>query len=92
MELGDLLLNIGQTWHPMAADLPHVTNLETGAPFNPFNRSPQVMFHWNVGKFTWTGGILYPMQYLPVGPATTTTPVWSTVADKYKPVSTYGTT
>ena len=68
LELGDLLLNVGQTWHPMAADLPHVTNLETGAPFNPFNRSPQVMFHWTVGKFTWTGGILYPMQYLPTGP------------------------
>ena len=62
--LGDLLVNVGQTWHPMAADMPHVTNLETGAPFNPFNRSPQVMFHWTVGKFTWTGGILYPMQYL----------------------------
>ena len=68
LELGDLVLNIGQTWHPMSADMPHVTNLETGAPFNPFNRSPQVMFHWTVRKFTWTGGILYPMQYLPTGP------------------------
>ena len=68
LELGDLLLHVGQTWHPMSADLPHVTNLETGAPFNPFNRSPQIMAHWKVGKFTWTGGILYPMQYLPVGP------------------------
>jgi hypothetical protein len=65
---GDLLVNVGQTWHPLAADLPHVTNLETGAPFNPFNRSPQIMAHWTVGKFTWTGGILYPMQYLPTGP------------------------
>ena len=69
LELGDLLVNVGQTWHPLAADLPHVTNLETGAPFNPFNRSPQIMAHWTVGKFTWTGGILYPMQYLPTGPA-----------------------
>ena len=68
LEVGDLLVNVGQTWHPMAADMPHMTNLETGAPFNPFNRSPQVMFHWTVGKFTWTGGILYPMQYLPTGP------------------------
>ena len=42
--------------------------METGAPFNPFNRSPQIMAHWMVGKFTWTGGILYPMQYLPTGP------------------------
>ena len=66
---GNLLVNVGQTWHPLAADLPHVTNLETGAPFNPFNRSPQVMAHWTVGKFTWTGGILFPMQYLPTGPA-----------------------
>ena len=24
--LGDLLVNIGQTWHPMAADFPHITN------------------------------------------------------------------
>ena len=66
--LGDLLVNVGQTWHPLAADLPHVTNLETGAPFNPFNRSPQIMAHWTVGKVTWTGGIVYPMQYLPTGP------------------------
>ena len=68
LELGDLIVNVGQTWHPMAADMPHMTNLETGAPFNPFNRSPQIMAHWTVGKFTWTGGILYPMQYLPTGP------------------------
>ena len=68
LEVGDLLVNVGQTWHPMAADMPHMTNLETGAPFNPFNRSPQIMAHWTVGKFTWTGGILYPMQYLPTGP------------------------
>ena len=68
LELGDLLVNVGQTWHPMGADMPHITNLETGAPFNPFNRSPQIMAHWTVGKFTWTGGIIYPMQFLPTGP------------------------
>ena len=61
-----LLLNIGQTWHPMAADMPHVTNLETGAPFNPFNRSPQIMAHYTVGGFTLTGGLLYLSQYLPM--------------------------
>ena len=84
LEMGDLLINVGQTWHPMAADLPHITNLETGAPFNPFNRSPQVMFHWTVGKFTWTGGILYPMQYLPVGPVYTTGPTWNVYTGKYE--------
>ena len=90
--LGDLLLNVGQTWHPMAADLPNVTNLETGAPFNPVNRSPQIMVHWTVGKFTWTGGILYPMQFLPVGPTSTTTPVWYGLSGEYLPVTTYGST
>ena len=92
LELGDLLVNIGQTWHPMAADFPHITNLETGAPFNPVNRSPQVMFHWTVGKFTWTGGILYPMQFLPVGPVYSTNPVWNEYTGQYEPKTTYSTT
>ena len=61
-----IVLNVGQTWHPMAADLPHMTNLESGAPFGPFNRSPQVMAHWTRGKFTLTGGLLYLSQYLPM--------------------------
>lgn len=64
-----LTVNIGQTWHPMAADMPHIVNLETGAPFNPFNRSPQVMANYSFGgKIDITGGFLYNMQYLPVGP------------------------
>lgn len=61
-----LTVNVGQTWHPMAADMPHITNLETGAPFNPFNRSPQVMAHYTTGAWTFTGGMLYLSQYLPV--------------------------
>ena len=92
LELGDLLVNIGQTWHPMAADLPHITNMENGAPFNPVNRSPQVMFHWTVGKFTWTGGILYPVQFLPVGPIYSTNPEWSDYNGQYEPKTTYSTT
>lgn len=64
-----LLVNVGQTWHPMAVDMPHILNLETGAPFNPFNRSPQIMAHYSMGsKITATGGIIFPMQFLPVGP------------------------
>ena len=90
LELGDLLVNVGQTWHPVAADMPHVTNLETGAPFNPFNRSPQVMFHWMVRRFTLTGGILYPMQYLPVAPTSTTEPLWNPFTNQYVPSTTLG--
>lgn len=63
-------LTIGQTWHPMAADMPHMNNLETGAPFNPFNRSPQLMVDVNLGSgFTFTASVLYLNHYLPTGPA-----------------------
>jgi len=62
-------LTIGQTWHPMAADMPHMTNLETGAPFNPFNRSPQATLDYKAGDFTFTASLLYLNHYLPTGPA-----------------------
>jgi len=66
--LGDLLVHVGHTWHPMSVDMPHLANEETSIPFNPVNRSPQIMAHWTTGHFTWTGGILYPLEYLPTGP------------------------
>ena len=63
-------LTLGQTWHPMAADMPHMNNLETGAPFNPFNRSPQVMADVKLNdNFTFTASLLYLNHYLPTGPA-----------------------
>ena len=63
-------LTIGQAWHPMAADMPHMNNLETGAPFNPFNRSPQLMVDWKLGgAWTFTASILYLNHYLPTGPS-----------------------
>jgi len=62
----NLTLNLGQAWHPMGVDLPNCINLESGAPFGPFNRSPQAMLHWNVKDWTFTGGILYLSQYLPM--------------------------
>ena len=61
-----LTVNLVQTWHPMGVDLPNCINLESGAPFGPFNRSPQVMLHWKIGGFTMAGGFLYLSQYLPV--------------------------
>ena len=63
-------LTIGQSWHPMAADMPHMNNLETGAPFNPFNRSPQFTADVNLGSgFSLTASLLYLNHYLPTGPA-----------------------
>ncbi len=63
-------LTIGQAWHPMAADMPHMNNLETGAPFNPFNRSPQLTAEVNLGDgFSFTASLLYLNHYLPTGPS-----------------------
>lgn len=69
----DYNLVIGQAWHPMAADMPHGINLETGVPFNPFSRTAQAMFSatfWK--KLTFTGGILSQLQYRSTGPAGST--------------------
>lgn len=65
----DLL--IGQSWHPMAADLCDVIALNSGAPFGPFNRSPQVRLDARLGKyFTLTAAGLWQMQYQSTGPNT----------------------
>lgn len=62
-------LTIGQAWHPMAADLCDVIALNSGAPFGPFNRSPQVRMDARLGKwFTLTAAGLWQMQYISIGP------------------------
>ena len=62
-------LTLGQTWHPMAADLCDAIALNSGAPFGPFNRSPQVRMDARLGKYvTLTAAGLWQMQYLSIGP------------------------
>ena len=62
-------LLMGQAWHPMAADQPDVLGLATGAPFNPFNRSPQVIMDACLGRhFILSAGFIYQMQYVSTGP------------------------
>ena len=62
-------LTVGQTWHPMAADLCDVIGLNSGAPFGPFNRSPQVRMDARLGKyFTLTAAGLWQVQYMSTGP------------------------
>ena len=66
-EKSDLL--VGQAWHPMSGDLmPEVFSLATGAPFNPFNRSPQVRYNFAPIKgLSFTAAALYQYQYGSVG-------------------------
>ena len=63
----DLL--IGQAWHPMAADLCDAIALNSGAPFGPFSRTPQVRMDARLGQFvTLTAAGLWQMQYNSIGP------------------------
>ncbi|MBE3111850.1 MAG: hypothetical protein IMZ46_15320 [Acidobacteria bacterium] len=45
-------LMVGQFWHPMfiTESFPDVVSFDTGAPFQPFNRSPQVRYTRMFGK------------------------------------------
>ena len=54
-------LLIGQTWHPLFGEVsPTVLNLSTGAPFQPFNRSPQLRYRYNHTYFTATASAMIP--------------------------------
>ena len=66
---GSFSVKIGQAWHPMATDLPHVMSLNSGAPFGPFSRTPQLTME---GRFSesvsLTVSALWQMQYTSAGP------------------------
>lgn len=54
-------LALGQYWHPMFVTdcYPGVTNFNTGAPFQPFNRSPQIrVTHKLSSQFTVIGALV----------------------------------
>ena len=72
-------LKIGQAWHPMAADFPHVFSLEVGAPFGPFSRTPQVTMDADLGgNWVVTASALWQMQYTSMGPS------WNKDKSKYE--------
>lgn len=69
LDWGKSDITIGQAWHPLFGDVsPQVLNLSTGAPFQPFNRSPQLTYryinkHWQIKAST-----IWQLQYLSTGP------------------------
>ncbi len=62
-------LKMGQAWHPMAADMPHIFSLEAGAPFGPFSRTPQITMDASLGS-NWilSAAAVFQMQYNSAGP------------------------
>jgi len=63
-------LLVGQTWHPFWSGdaFPRIGALNTGTPFQPFNRSPQVRLDYKTGGLTLSATALYQQQYVSVGP------------------------
>lgn len=69
LDWGKNNLLIGHTWHPLfGAVYPDMLNLSTGAPFQPFNRSPQIRYQYTTNKLKFTGSALWQLQYLSSGP------------------------
>ena len=63
-------LKMGQAWHPMGADFPHLFSLEVGAPFGPFSRTPQVTMDASLGKnWVLSASAIWQMQYQSAGPS-----------------------
>jgi hypothetical protein len=62
-------LLLGQTWHPLFGEVaPTLLNLSTGAPFQPFNRSPQLHFQHKSGGLALIGAAIYQSMYTSMGP------------------------
>jgi hypothetical protein len=62
-------LLVGQDWHPMSSSvMPSLFNANGGAPFQPFNRSPQVNYTYKINQLKVISSALYEMQYVSDGP------------------------
>jgi len=70
-------LLVGQAWHPMftLGCQPSVISLNTGALFQPFNRSPQVRYDYLIKNIKLTAAAIYEMHYTSYGPDATSSTV-----------------
>jgi len=70
LDWGKSELLVGQYWHPLFVTkvFPTVISLNTGAPFQPFNRSPQIRFTRHIKKWNIIAAILSQRDYASIGP------------------------
>ena len=63
-------LLLGQYWHPLFVTkvFPTVVSLNTGAPFQPFNRSPQIRYTHHFGKWNFIAAVISQRDYSNIGP------------------------
>jgi hypothetical protein len=60
----------GREWHPMFVKevYPSVMSLNTGIPFQPFNRSPMLQMSYKFGEFKIIGAAISQSDYISSGP------------------------
>lgn len=69
LDWGKSDVTIGQTWHPLFGNVsPQILNLNTGAPFQPFNRSPLLRYRYKNKGWELSAAAIWQLQYLSAGP------------------------
>lgn len=69
LDWGKSDVTIGQTWHPLFGNVsPQILNLNTGAPFQPFNRSPLIRYRYENKGWQLSASAIWQLQYLSAGP------------------------
>lgn len=69
LDWGRSSLLVGQTWHPLFGEvLPSIVNLNTGCPFQPFSRSPQLQYNYKFSRFNIKAAAVFQNQYRSSGP------------------------
>jgi hypothetical protein len=63
-------LMVGQYWHPMfiTSCFPNTVSFNTGAPFEPFSRNPQIRYTFRFSKFKIIGTVLSQRDFQSNGP------------------------
>ena len=63
---------VGQTSHPFFGDVsPQILNLNTGSPFQPFGRAPQIRYRHNSGALQLQAAAVWQSQFKSHGPSAT---------------------
>ena len=71
MDWGSTVLMVGQFWHPMfVVDVyPMVVSFNTGAPFQPFSRNPQIRVTQRFGNINLIGTLASQRDFSSFGPS-----------------------
>ena len=69
LDWGKNKLLVGQTSHPFFGEVsPQILNLNTGSPFQPFGRAPQIRYRHNSGALQLQVAALWQSQFKSYGP------------------------